>query len=150
MADNSTGKGGPADTDDEESPLNSTINTTPLVDVMLVMLIIFLITVPVVVAAKPVKLPDESTSHANEMKPDNINIIVDAEGNYYWNVYPRELSEIKRLMAERARVVPQPEVHISGDGSAYYGKVGDVVEAARIAGFIKVGFVTRPTNFGTQ
>ena len=144
------GAGGPGSVDDEESPLNSTINTTPLVDVMLVMLIIFLITVPVVVSTKKVNLPVE-TNKELLTKPDNINITVDSDGKYYYNVYPKELSEIKELLYKTALKAhntgkAQPEVHIMGDDNAYYGYVGDAVEAARLSGIAKVGFVTKPNR----
>jgi biopolymer transport protein ExbD len=144
------GAGGPGGVDDEESPLNSTINTTPLVDVMLVMLIIFLITVPVVVSTKKVNLPIE-TNKEMLTKPDNINITVDSDGKYYYNVYPKELAEIKELLYKAALKAhntgkSQPEVHIMGDDNAYYGYVGDAVEAARLSGIAKVGFVTKPNR----
>jgi biopolymer transport protein ExbD len=144
------GAGGPGAVDDEETPLNSTINTTPLVDVMLVMLIIFLITVPVVVATKKVNLPVE-TNKEMLTKPDNINITVDADGKYFYNVYPKELAEIKDLLYKAALKAhntgkQQPEVHIMGDDQAYYGYVGDAVEAARLSGIAKVGFVTKPNR----
>lgn len=142
------GAGGAATVDDDETPLNSTINTTPLVDVMLVMLIIFLIAVPVVVATKKVNLPVEPVKEMLT-KPDNINITVDSDGKYYYNVYPKELAEIRTLMVKTAQKAygegkTIPEVHILGDDNAYYGYVGDAVEAARLSGIQKVGFVTRP------
>lgn len=136
--------------EEEESALNSSINTTPLVDIMLVMLIIFLIAVPVVVATKKVNLPVEPVKEMLT-KPDNINITIDAEGKYYYNVYPKELAEIRQLMVKSAQKAygegkTIPEVHILGDDNAYYGYVGDAVEAARLSGIQKVGFVTRPNR----
>jgi biopolymer transport protein ExbD len=140
--------GGAADSNNtEDTPLNSTINTTPLVDVMLVMLIIFLITVPVVVATVKVKLPDE-TNKPTISKPENISITVDKAGQYYWNVYPIELSVIQERLRKAAYQKPQPEVHISGDGEVYYQSVARIIDAAQRSGIARVGFITRPMNPG--
>ena len=128
--------------EEEDSPLNSSINTTPLVDIMLVMLIIFLITVPVVVANINVTLPEE-TNQAIVTKPQNINLSVDANGTVYWNTTPVDETELARRLAAEAPKVPQPEVHIKGDGDTEYINVGKVVEAAQKAGIAKVGFITK-------
>jgi biopolymer transport protein ExbD len=137
-----TGKGGAADALPDETPLNSTINTTPLVDIMLVMLIIFLITVPVVVANIKVELPNEKNV-AVQTKPENVNLAVDAAGTVYWNTTPVDEAELARRLAIEAPKVPQPEVHIRGDGETEYLNVGKVVEAAQKAGIAKVGFITK-------
>ena len=137
---------GSADGDEDE--LNSTINTTPLVDVMLVLLIIFLITIPVVITTVPVKLP-KATNQATVTKPENIVIAVDASGNVYWNAV--QVAGEKELMDKLAKVAvldPQPEVHIRGDKSARYEFVGRVVVACQRVGIVKVGFITEPLRPG--
>jgi|SRR5579859_393840 biopolymer transport protein ExbD len=134
--------------DDGEDQLNSTINTTPLVDVMLVLLIIFLITIPVVTHTVPVELPKE-TNIPTQTKPDNINISVDREGNIYWNekIVPDMANLLERMKTEAVKD-PQPEVHIRGDLGTRYEFVGRVVFAAQRAGIVKVGFITEPPPRG--
>jgi len=129
--------------DDE---LNSTINTTPLVDVMLVMLIIFLITVPVVVHTVPVDLP-KASNVPTQTKPENIVIAVDADGGVYWNSasIPDDNTLLNKLK-EVSVLQPQPEVHIRGDRRTRYENVGRVVLACQRAGIRKVGFITEPTR----
>ncbi|MBI1179808.1 MAG: biopolymer transporter ExbD [Alphaproteobacteria bacterium] len=132
----------------EEDEAISTINTTPLVDVMLVLLIIFLITVPVVVQTIPVHLPT-ATNQATITKPENIVIAVDAEGKIYWNsVQLANQSVLASKLAEVAVKVPQPEVHIRGDKDARYEFIGRVVVACQRAGIVKVGFITEPNRHG--
>ncbi len=137
---------GSADGDEDE--LNSTINTTPLVDVMLVLLIIFLITIPVVTKTVPVELPKE-TNVPTQTKPENINISVDKEGNIYWNerAVPDSASLLER-MKEVAVKDPQPEVHIRGDANTRYESVGRVVFICQRAGIAKIGFITEPPPRG--
>jgi biopolymer transport protein ExbD len=121
----------------------SEINTTPLVDVMLVLLIIFLITIPVVTTSVKVDLPKESNS-VRETKPDNIVVSVDAAGGIFWydtKVTPAELST---RLSDVASKSPQPEVQIRGDLAGNYRGVGLVVSATQTAGIAKVGFVTEP------
>jgi biopolymer transport protein ExbD len=134
---------GPADGGDEDE-LNSTINTTPLVDVMLVLLIIFLITIPVVTHSVPVALPKERNV-PTQTKPENINISVDRQGSIYWG--DRKVTGIEALV-DKLKVEsvkePQPEVHIRGDMEARYESVGKVVLACQRAGIAKVGFITEP------
>jgi len=134
--------------DGEEDELNSSINTTPLVDVMLVLLIIFLITIPVVTKTVPVELPKESNV-PTQTKPENINISVDKEGNIYWNdkAVPDAASLLER-MKEVAVKDPQPEVHIRGDANTRYESVGRVVFICQRAGIVKVGFITEPPPRG--
>jgi biopolymer transport protein ExbD len=146
----STGSGGPGGEGgalsmmvEEESPLNSTINTTPLVDIMLVMLIIFLITVPVAVSLVPVEIPEEE-NRAVVTRPENINISVDTRGDVYWGlVRITDEEDLLRRFREAAVLVPQPEVHIRGDLNTEYLNVGKVVEAAQRAGIMKIGFITK-------
>jgi biopolymer transport protein ExbD len=137
---------GPAEGDEDEAI--STINTTPLVDVMLVLLIIFLITVPVVTTSIPVQLPKER-NEIRETKPENITISVDMNGRIYWNdlYIPTTTALIDRLKRV-SRLTPQPELQIRGDGSANYEGVGKVIYAAQRAGIVKVGFITEPPARG--
>ena len=128
--------------DDDE--VVASINTTPLVDVMLVLLIIFLITIPVVTQTVPLSLPKE-LNLPRQTKPENIEISVDREGKVYWNAQP--LSDhaalVERLKVEGAKN-PQPEVQVRGDEKTRYEAVGRVVYACQRAGIAKVGFVTEP------
>jgi biopolymer transport protein ExbD len=128
----------------EEDEIVSTINTTPLVDVMLVLLIIFLITIPVVTTSIPVQLPKER-NEIRETKPENIVISVDAKGGIYWNELriPTTTALIDRLK-KIAVLNPQPEVQIRGDGGADYDAVGKIIYACQRAGIAKVGFITEP------
>jgi len=133
----------------EENEIVSTINTTPLVDVMLVLLIIFLITIPVVTTSIPVQLPKER-NEVRETKPENIVISVDAAGRIYWNELriASTIALIDRLK-KIAVLTPQPEVQIRGDGGANYDGVGRIVYACQRAGIAKVGFITEPPVRGS-
>jgi biopolymer transport protein ExbD len=134
--------------DGDEDEVLSSINTTPLVDVMLVLLIIFLITVPVVTQNAAVSLPKE-TNLARQTKPENIEISVTKDGDVYWNAVP--VADNEALVARLKKVavmVPQPEVHIRGDEKARYESVGRVVFACQRAGIQKVSFVTEPPARG--
>ncbi len=133
---------------DEEDEVVSAINTTPLVDVMLVLLIIFLITVPVVATSIPVTLPKE-TVEVRETKPENITISVDAAGKIYWNdLYIGSTAALIDRLKRIAQLQPQPELQIRGDGRANYEGVGKVVYAAQRAGIAKIGFITEPPPRG--
>ena len=134
---------------DDEDEVVSTINTTPLVDVMLVLLIIFLITVPVVATSIPVTLPKE-TVEIRETKPENITISVDATGKIYWNdLYIGSTAALIDRLKRIAVLNPQPELQIRGDGRATYEGVGKVVYAAQRAGIAKIGFITEPPPRGS-
>ncbi len=129
--------------DDSDDAVMNEINTTPLVDVMLVLLIIFLITIPVVTAEVKMKLP-VVTNEALITKPENITISIDAKAYVYWNgrrIAPESLLERIKLEATK---VPQPEIHIRGDSEARYESIGRVVATAQRAGILKVGFITDP------
>jgi biopolymer transport protein ExbD len=128
--------------DDDE--VVSYINTTPLVDVMLVLLIIFLITIPVVRHSITVQLPKE-TNEARTSKLDNVEVSVAADGSIYWNELRMANNQqlVERLKTIAVKT-PQPEVHIRGDKSANYEGVGRVVYACQMAGIAKVGFITEP------
>jgi biopolymer transport protein ExbD len=131
---------GPAQGDDE---VNSTINTTPLVDVMLVLLIIFLITIPVVTKTIELELPIIS-NEATQTKPENIVIQIDRDGKIYWNDFIVAPESLVERMKAAAVQVPQPEVHIRGDQQARYEFIGRVVASAQRGGIMKVGFITDP------
>jgi biopolymer transport protein ExbD len=127
---------------DEE--LNSTINTTPLVDVMLVLLIIFLITIPVITKTVKVSLP-KAANIATQTKPENITIAVDAQGNIYWNneqVATRD--QLVEMIKVEAVKDPQPEIHIRGDSNARFEDIGRVIYSIQRGGVVKVGFITEP------
>ena len=134
----------------DEAELNTTINTTPLVDVMLVLLIIFLITVPVIRKQIPVDLPNASNI-PTQTKPENIVIAIDKDENIYWNNQPVDASELKdrfadALRAALAKGAQLPEVHIRGDNDARFEAIGKVILACQQAGIQKVGFITEPRN----
>jgi biopolymer transport protein ExbD len=134
-----TGGGAP----DDEKPM-SEINTTPLVDVMLVLLILFLITIPVITQSVKVDLP-QAANIPTQTKPENINIAVDAEGNIFWNTaqlpsHDALLERIKQI----AVLDPQPEVHVRGDRNTAYEHIGRVIVTAQRGGIQKVGFITEP------
>jgi len=133
---------------DDEDAVISTINTTPLVDVMLVLLIIFLITIPVVTTSIPLALPKERVE-VRETKPENVIISVDKAGNVFW--YDAKIDDV-RVLVDRLKKVshmkPQPEVQIRGDTSARYNGVGKVLYACQLAGITKVAFITEPPPLG--
>ena len=130
--------------DGNEDQLNSTINTTPLVDVMLVLLIIFLVTVPVITQSVPVQLPSERNA-PRQTNPQNIEIAVTKDGDVYWGMtLVRDNEELVNRLKKVALMEPQPEVHIRGDMTGRYEFVGRVVFAAQRAGIQKVGFITEP------
>jgi len=131
-----------------EDAVMSAINTTPLVDVMLVLLIIFLITIPVVTTSIPVQLPKERVE-VRETKPENIIISVDKDSNIYW--YESRTNDVEALttkLKKVANVKPQPEVQVRGDLNAHYEGVGKVLLACQRAGIVKVAFITEPPPLG--
>ena len=130
--------------DDGEEQMNAAINTTPLVDVMLVLLIIFLITIPVVTQTIKLELPKERNL-PTQTKPENIVIAVNREGEVFWGIerLPDIETLVTRLKVESVKE-PQPEVHIRGDQEVRYESVGRVVVACQRAGIYKVGFITEP------
>ncbi|MBB5193712.1 biopolymer transport protein ExbD [Silvimonas terrae] len=131
----------------EEDQVMSAINTTPLVDVMLVLLIIFLITIPVVTQTVNVKLPTESNI-PTQTKPENIVLAVDAKNVTYWNQQPINDTELLARLEKAAVKDPQPEVHIRGDITARYGPLGRIVLAVQRAGIVKIAFITEPQPGG--
>ena len=134
--------------DSGEDEVVSSINTTPLVDVMLVLLIIFLITIPVVVHTVPVTLPHE-TNIARQTKPENIEISVTKDGDVYWNgVLVPDNEALFQRMKTIATMKPQPEIHIRGDEKVRYESVGRVLFAAQRAAIQKISFITEPPPKG--
>jgi biopolymer transport protein ExbD len=137
---------GPSEGGDDE--VISNINTTPLVDVMLVLLIIFLITIPVVTTSIPLQLPKERVE-VRETKPENIIISVDKGGSIYW--YDAKVANVEALVVKLkavSQMKPQPEVQIRGDSAAHYDGVGRVLYACQRAGITKVAFITEPPPLG--
>ncbi len=137
---------GPSSGDDDE--VISAINTTPLVDVMLVLLIIFLITIPVVTTSIPVALPKERVE-VRETKPENIIISVDKSGKIFW--YDARIGDVEALVTKLktvSKMKPQPEVQIRGDMAASYEGVGKILYACQRAGITKVAFITEPPPLG--
>ena len=129
--------------DDGEASSIADINTTPLVDIMLVLLIIFLITVPVI--KKTVVTIPKAVNIPTQTKPENITIQVDKEGRVYWNGKRFEDKEVffQNIVAQ-ARIVPQPEFHIRGDKDARWEGIGRVIFNLQRGGIVKVGFITEP------
>jgi len=122
----------------------STINTTPLVDVMLVLLIIFLITVPVITKTIPLELPD-AANIPTETKPENITVAIDKDGKIFWNLVEMASSEALLEQAKTVSVLtPQPEIHIRADKEVRYEYVGRTIVLVQRAGILKVGFITEP------
>jgi biopolymer transport protein ExbD len=129
--------------DEDEGASISEINTTPLVDIMLVLLIIFLITVPVIKKMAAVEIP-KAVNIPTQTKPENITISIDKKGQVFWNAGLMNDKQVffQRIVAE-ARKVPQPEFHIRGDREARWEGVGKVIFNLQRGGIVKVGFITR-------
>jgi len=127
----------------DEDPVVSEINTTPLVDVMLVLLIIFLITIPVAIETHKVELP-KAINVADKSQLKDVNVSVDSKGNVYWNQALTTPETLRKKIAETARIQPQPLVHLRADKSVDYQYVGRVIFAFQRGGVTKIGFVTDP------
>ncbi|MDR1935245.1 MAG: biopolymer transporter ExbD [Candidatus Accumulibacter sp.] len=119
------------------------INMTPLVDVMLVLLIVFIITVPVINHVVPVKLPQASSAQA-EAEPDTVHLSVDAEGIYFWNEIPLADDALDERLAQASGQQPQPQIHIRGDARVPYERIALLIAALHRAGLGKIGFVSEP------
>ena len=130
-------------TQDEADEVMNEINMTPLVDVMLVLLIIFIITVPVMQHAVNIDLP-RATSQPENAKPETVRLSVDASGAYFWNSTPVSDAELAQNLATAAAQQPQPELHIRGDKAVRYERVATAMAAAQRAGVRKIGFITDP------
>jgi biopolymer transport protein ExbD len=132
-------------TQDEPDEVMNEINMTPLVDVMLVLLIIFIITVPVMKHAINLDLP-QATNQRLDTKPQTIRLSVDAQGHYYWNDALVEDTALPTLLRTEAARNPQPDLHIRADKEVRYERVAQAMAAAQQAGIRKIGFVTQPAN----
>lgn len=130
---------------DDDTEVMSEINMTPLVDVMLVLLIIFIITVPVLTHSVKVDLP-RADNTPNELKPQTINIAVTADAQIHWNENTISFEELETRLAAEANKQPQPEIHIRGDKTVDYEHVIKTMAAVQRAGILKLGFVTEPGN----
>jgi biopolymer transport protein ExbD len=128
---------------DADDDFNPEINTTPLVDVMLVLLIIFIITVPVINHSVKMDLP-RASSQPNQTKPEHINLAIDGHGALFWNAVAIGTDELNARMAAAALATPQPELHLRAERTTPYEKVAQVMSAAQSNGLSKIGFVTDP------
>ncbi|MEO5796293.1 MAG: biopolymer transporter ExbD [Rhodoferax sp.] len=130
-------------TQDEPDEVMNEINMTPLVDVMLVLLIIFIITIPVMKHAVNIDLP-RATNQVQDVKPETIRLSVDAQGAYWWNENQVADADLVPMLQAEAAKEPQPELHIRGDKDVRYERVAQVMAAAQQAGVKKIGFITEP------
>ncbi|MES2688305.1 MAG: biopolymer transporter ExbD [Pseudomonadota bacterium] len=130
-------------TQDDTDDVMNEINMTPLVDVMLVLLIIFIITVPVMKHAVNIDLP-RATNEAQDAKPETVRLTVDAQGTYYINEAPIADKELAPRFQAAAAQNPQPELHIRGDKAVRYERVAQAMAAAQVSGLRKIGFITEP------
>jgi biopolymer transport protein ExbD len=130
-------------TQDDTDEVMNEINMTPLVDVMLVLLIIFIITVPVMKHSVEVDLP-RASSRPEDAKPETVRLSVDAQGAYFWNESRIEDRDLERMLKDAAAKNPQPELHIRCDKAVRYERVAQALSAAQRAGLRKIGFITEP------
>jgi biopolymer transport protein ExbD len=130
-------------TQDETDEVMNEINMTPFVDVMLVLLIIFIITVPVMKHSVNIDLP-RATSKPQDVKPQTVRLSVDAQGDYYWNESRVEDKDLARVFRVKAAREPQPELHIRADKDVRYERVAQAMAQAQQSGLRKIGFITEP------
>ncbi len=136
-----------SDSGDEDAVM-SEINTTPLVDIMLVLLIIFLITSPVVLHLQKIKLPEE-INQVIKATPEDVNIVVNKDGDMYWNQTKLDNTDaLFEFLKKESVKLPQPKVLVRGDQETRYEFIGKVIFTAQRAGIQKVGFVTEPPDKG--
>ena len=128
---------------DGDDDFNPEINTTPLVDVMLVLLVIFIITIPVMNNSIPIDLP-RAANQPELVKPDNINLAIDAAGTVFWNEQAIDAAQLDLKIAAAAQRTPQPELHLRAERTTEYEKVAQVMAAAQAGGLSKIGFITDP------
>jgi biopolymer transport protein ExbD len=119
------------------------INMVPLIDVMLVLLVIFIITAPLLTHAVKVELP-KASSQENRTKPDNVQLAIDRAGVVYWNGAALDAAQWRARMQAAAQLAPQPEIHLRADGEVAYRRVAEVMSDAARAGLTRIGFVTEP------
>ena|ERR1700760_3109398 len=134
----------PFASDDDDGLMNE-INMTPLVDVMLVLLIVFMVTIPVIRHAVKIDLPHAS-SQKEDVKPAQVNVSIDADGNVSWDDQKVSDDALRAKIAQAAQANPQPELHLNADRKVAYEKVADVMSAAQAGGLTKIGFVTQPVS----
>jgi biopolymer transport protein ExbD len=130
-------------TQDDTDDVMNEINMTPLVDVMLVLLIIFIITVPVMKHAVNIDLP-RASNQAQDAKPETVRLSVDADGQYFWNDGRITDADLQTMLKVEAARQPQPELHIRGDRAVRYERVAQAMAAAQQSGLRKIGFITEP------
>lgn len=128
---------------DADDDFNPEINTTPLVDVMLVLLIVFMITIPVMTHNVKIDLP-RAASQPEQAKPAHISLAIDAQGKLYWDGQSIDEQQLKTRIAEAAQKTPQPELHLRAERTTQYEKVAQVMAAAQSGGLSKIGFITDP------
>lgn len=131
--------------DDEEEGLMNEINMTPLVDVMLVLLIIFLVTIPAMHHAVKIDLP-RASSQPVEVKPQTIDVAIEGDGTVLWDDHPVTAEDLQTRIAQAAQATPQPELHLRADRKVAYERVAEVMSAAQAGGLTKLGFVTEPKS----
>ncbi len=129
--------------DDADEQLLSEINMVPLIDVMLVLLIVFIVTLPVINHAVKVELPKAAAAPATAHGV-TVELTVDAQGQYHWNREPVSDDQLRERLAAAAQQQPQPELHVRGDKAARYERVALALAAAQRAGLARLGFVTEP------
>jgi biopolymer transport protein ExbD len=129
--------------DRSDDSIMSEINMTPMVDVMLVLLIIFIITLPVMQQAVKIELP-KANSVRNEVKPESVQLTIDGKGQIFWNSTAIDLATFNGYAEKAAQKEPQPEINLRADKSVKYEYVAQVLAASRRAGLTKLGFVTDP------
>jgi biopolymer transport protein ExbD len=132
------------DANDDNEPL-AEINMVPLIDVMLVLLIIFMVTAPLLTHAVKVDLPKASSS-ANITKPDNVQLAIDGGGRVFWNGEAVDAAQLAARAKAAAALQPQPELHIRAERTTPYEKVAQVMSEAARAGLVRIGFVTDPSQ----
>ncbi len=132
-------------TQDDSDDVMNEINMTPMVDIMLVLLIIFIITIPVMKHSVNIDLPS-ATNEAQNIKPETLRLSVDAQGNYFINEAPIADAELVQQLKTAAAKNPQTELHIRGDKAVRYERVAEAMAAAQQAGLRKIGFITEPKN----
>ena len=130
---------------DDDDGLMNEINMTPLVDVMLVLLIVFMVTIPVIRHAVKVDLPHAS-SQKEETRPVQVNVSVQADGTVLWDEQKVSDDELRAKIEQAAKTSPQPELHLNADRKVAYEKVAQVMSAAQAGGLTKIGFVTQPVS----
>ena len=128
---------------DDDSEVMSEINMTPLVDVMLVLLIIFIITIPVINHAVKIDLP-QASNKPNDDKPKKVELSIDVDGKIFWDGTEIPESAMKEKFAEAAKNTPQPELHLRADKKTPYERIAQVMAAAQVGGLTKIGFITEP------